>query len=107
MQDYFVRLPISVLLDNRLTRSSVLLYAVLLDLADENGFLYATIDELADHCRTSPHTVRRSERQLCELGLISIDRTGRASLIGVNAARSMLRQVSGLDTYRHAKRKEG
>ena len=104
--DYFVRVPVSVLMNSDLTRSSVLLYAILIDGADQNGLQYVTVEQLADRCGISPATVRRSERQLVEAELITVQRTGRGSLIGVVGASSMLRQVSGVAAYRAAKRKE-
>ncbi len=105
--DYFVRLPVSVLMDPELSRSAILIYAVLLDLADQYGIIMnETIDSLADRCHCSPRTVRRSERQLVDKGMISIDRTGRASLICVKGMQQMLRQVSGVREYVRAKRKE-
>ena len=105
-REYFVRVPVSVLMDSRLTRSSVLLYAILIDSADNNGMTEATIDELAAACQISPATVRRSERQLVDAGLLEIYRTGRASLIRLTQADKMLRAVSGVAAYKAARRKE-
>ena len=105
-KEYFVRVPVSVLMDTRLTRSSVLLYAILIDGADQNGMQEATVDELAHACQISPATVRRSERQLVETELIEIYRTGRASVIRLTQADKMLRAVSGIAAYKAAKRKE-
>lgn len=102
--DYFVRIPISILRNESLTRSSILVYAVLLDAADCYGMQFIGIDELARRCRISPATVRRSERQLVEAGLITIARTGRESLIGIVGMQSMLRQVSGYDAYNRSKK---
>lgn len=105
--DYFVRLPVSVLMDSELSRSAILLYAVLLDLADQYGIIQGmTLDDLANRCRCSPKTVRRSERQLVDKHMITIDRTGRASMICIVGMQQMLRQVSGVRGYIHAKRKE-
>lgn len=105
--DYFVRLPVSVLLDPELSRSAILIYAVLLDLADQYGIVQRmTIEDLADRCHCSPKTVRRSERQLVDKHMIEIYRTGRASMISIVGMQQMLRQVSGVRGYAQAKRKE-
>lgn len=106
-KEYFVRVPVSILMDDRLTRSSVLLYAVMIDVADGNGIILDyTIERLADTTGLSPATVRRSERQLVDANLISITRTGRASMIMVNRAEKLLRQVSGTEAYKAARWKE-
>lgn len=105
-KEYFVRVPVSVLMDARLTRSSVLLYAILIDGADQNGMQEVTIDELATACQISPATVRRSERQLVSCELIEVYRTGRASVIRLTQADKMLRAVSGVAAYKAARRKE-
>ena len=101
--DYFVRIPISILRNEDLTRSSILLYAVLLDAADRYGLQFISIDELARRCKISPATVRRSERQLVDAGLITVTRTGRESLIGIVGMQSMLRQVSGYEAFKRSK----
>ena len=105
-EDYFVRVPVSILLDKRLTRSSVLLYAVLLDKANQYGMSNCTIGELAVESGLSPHTVRRSERQLVDAGLLEIERTGRASLLILKGHTLDIKEYSALDSHRREMIKE-
>lgn len=100
----FVRLPLSALYDDRLSKSAVLLLAVLIDTADQYGMRQTYIDTLADECHASPATIRRAEAQLCDAGYITISRTGRASLLRVLIDTVPIRQTSGIQAY---KRKEG
>ena len=82
---YWIRLPLFVLRDTRLTKTAVLVLAALIDQADERGAVKnCTITRLAKVCGVSEKTVRRSEAALCDAGYIRItERTGRASLIWV------------------------
>lgn len=82
--EMFVRLPVKALLDDRLSRSSLVVYAIMIDAADTWGMLEGlTIAELARRCGVSEKTVRRAEAQLMEAGYIEVHRTGRASSIEV------------------------
>lgn len=82
-EEYFVRIPVSMLLDTKLTRSSIALFAILLDAADKNGIIELTLDQMSSRTTLSEKTVRRSERQLMDAGYINVTRTGRASLISL------------------------
>lgn len=82
--ELFVRIPISVLLDERVSRSALVVYAVLIDAADKYGVLQGcTIASIAQRAGISEKTVRRSEAQLVDAGYIAVTRTGRASIIQV------------------------
>ena len=82
--ELFVRIPISVLLDERVSRSALIVYAVLIDAADKYGVRQGcTIAESAQRAGIAEKTVRRSEAQLVAAGYISVHRTGRASCIEV------------------------
>ena len=100
--EYFVRVPVSVLMNKQLTRSSVLLYAILIDYADRFGVIVATIDQLAARTRLSAATVRRSERQLVDAGLLNVERTGRASLLRLTAEGVRIQTYSAVEQYRKA-----
>lgn len=78
----FARLPLDLLLDKTVSRSSVILMTVLADIADYEGCVDFTIDQLCRYTKLSEKTIRRSLRELYERGAIrQIDRTGRASYI--------------------------
>lgn len=95
----FVRLPLQALKDQRLTRSALVLYAVMIDAANKWLVLEGiTIRELASRSGLSEKTVRRSERQLVDLGYIYIRRTGRASVIDVMHNLTPMRK-STYETY--------
>lgn len=84
-EELYVKIPIAALLDERMTRSSIVLYAVLIDAANGSGILEGmTIAELCRRCGgCAEKTIRRAESVLVELGYIAIHRTGRASVIEV------------------------
>ena len=98
-KQYFVRVPLTLLYDDRITKSALLLYAVLMDTADQYGMQIVDIDTLAARCRCSGKTVRRAEAQLCAAGYISVYRTGRASLIQLTDT-ELIRSSSGIQAYR-------
>lgn len=82
--EMFIRIPISAVMDRRLSRSTLLLYGVLIDAADKfMQVINLTTAEMAARCKTSEKTIRRAEAQLVECGYIEIFRTGRASQISV------------------------
>lgn len=97
--ELFVRIPISVLLDSRLSRSAILVYTVLIDAADKLGVLQGcTITDIAQRAGISEKTVRRAESQLVGAGYIAVHRTGRASCIEVlHNLRPTIR--SSIETY--------
>lgn len=101
-QQYFVRVPVAVLMNKQLTRSSVLLYAILVDYADQWGVIEATIDQLSHRSGLSSATVRRSERQLVDAGLLAISRTGRASVLSLTAEGIRIQSYSAVEQYRKA-----
>jgi hypothetical protein len=99
--EMFIRIPIAALLDNRLSRSALIVYAIMIDAADKWGMLEGmTIAEMAARSGLNEKTVRRSEAQLAAAGYIAIHRTGRASTVEVlHNLRPMIR--SGIDYYRN------
>lgn len=110
MKKLFVQMPLDLLMNKRLTRSSVILMTVLMDIADSNGIVDRTIDQLARYTGLSEKTVRRSERELCDIEAIRIERTGRSSLIMLDDAYVTGRDYSAIVSYltaeiRHAKGK--
>lgn len=102
-KELFVRLPVSALLDERLTRSALIVYAVLIDAADANGMTEISIAAIAERSGVSPRTVRRSERALMDAEYIRVYRTGRESVIAVQHKLRPMR-TAAVRTY---KRKEG
>ncbi len=102
-QEYFVRIPVSVLMDKRLSRSAILLYAVLIDIADQYGIVYdITIDRLSSRTGLSDATIRRAERQLCEAELLTVSRTGRGSLLAIQKNGIKIQNFSAIDLYKKA-----
>ncbi len=82
--EMFIRIPIAALLDPRLSRSALIVYAIMIDAADKWGVLEGlTVAAMAERCGLSEKTVRRSEAQLAAAGYIAVRRTGRASTIEV------------------------
>lgn len=104
--ELFVRLPVSALLDTRLSRSALVVYAIMIDAADKWGILEGlTIAEISRRSGVSSKTVRRAEAQLMDAGYIIVHRTGRASQIEVmHDLRPMIR--SSIDYYGSAAAKE-
>ena len=74
----YYRLPAAALEDIRLTRSALIVLAVLIDQSDY-GAPELTIDELAELAGIAPRSVRRSLHELAAAELIEITHTGRAS----------------------------
>lgn len=104
--ELFVRLPVSALLDSRLSRSALILYAILIDAADSCGICQGiTIGAMAARTGLSEKTIRRAEAQLMRCSYIMIHRTGRASLIEVlHNLRPMLRSsIESFDSWKEAK----
>lgn len=99
--EVFVRLPVRALLDTRLSRSALVVYAIMIDAADKCGMLEGmTIAEIGRRCGISDKTVRRAEAQLMAAGYIIVHRTGRASCIEVlHDLRPMIR--SSIAYYEH------
>lgn len=79
----WVRLPVAAVLDERLQRSDMLLYALLLDRCDRSTTIAITAQKLAQLSGLSDRTVRRSLQRLQDVQLITVRRTGRASDITV------------------------
>lgn len=100
--EVFVRLPVQALLDTRLSRSALVVYAIMIDAADKYCMLEGlTIAEISRRSGVSEKTVRRSEAQLMAAGYIVVHRTGRASVIEVlHDLRPMIR--SSVDYYEHS-----
>ena len=78
----YYRLPAAALENVKLTRSALILLAVLIDQSDF-GAPELTVDELAELANVAPRTVRDALRQLSAAELIEIERTGRASKYSV------------------------
>lgn len=74
----YYRLPAAALEDIKLTRSALIVLAVLIDQSDF-GAPELTVDELAELANVAPRTVRDALRQLAAAELIAVERTGRAS----------------------------
>lgn len=74
----YYRLPAAALEDVRLTRSALIVLAVLIDQSDF-GPPELTHDELADAAGCSRSTVKDALRQLIAADLVTAERTGRAS----------------------------
>jgi len=80
----WVRLPVAAVLDERLQRSDMLLYALLLDRCDRSTTVSLSVAKLAELSGLSDRTVRRSLQRLQDVQLLTVRRTGRASEITVN-----------------------
>ena len=107
--EYFVRIPIEMLLDKKLSRSALLIFAVLLDYAEPTtGTCELQISELSFRAKISPATVRRAEAQLVEQGWIEIQRTGRASFFALTekGRNIKLHGYSACEAYMAKQRKE-
>ena len=105
-EEYFVRVPISLLRDNTLSRSALIVYAILLDKAKDFGSFGGcelTIGEIAKWSGLSEHTVRRSERQLVDAGYLEIERTGRASVLVIKKYGIHIQSYSAINAYRKVK----
>lgn len=84
MDELFVRVPIKILLDDRVSRSALIVYAVLLDAAGKWSIVTdLTVAEISERAGISEKSVRRAEAQLVDAGYLAIHRTGRASMIEV------------------------
>lgn len=79
----WVRLPVAAVLDERLQRSDMLLYALLLDRCDRSTTVSLSVAKLAQLSGLSDRTVRRSLQRLQDVQLLTVRRTGRASEITV------------------------
>lgn len=79
----WVRLPVAAVLDERLQRSDMLLYALLLDRCDRSTTVALSVAKLAQLSGLSERTVRRSLQRLQDVQLLTVRRTGRASEITV------------------------
>ena len=101
-QEYFVRIPVSVLMNNKLTRSSILLYAILVDYANQWGIIEATIEQLSKRSGLSPATIRRAEKQLVETNLLDVSRTGRASVLRLTEEGIRIQNYSAVEQYKKA-----
>ena len=80
----WVRLPLSLLKREDISRSAVVLMAVLIDKADGASQVIASADELAIACGCSERTIRRAGAELIAAGLIATQRTGRELLYDVS-----------------------
>jgi predicted ArsR family transcriptional regulator len=78
----YYRLPAAALENIRLTRSALIVLAVLIDQSDY-GAPELTIDELAELAGIAPRSVRRSLHELAAAELIEVTHTGRASRYNV------------------------
>ena len=109
-EHYYVRIPVALIRRRDISKTAVLLYAVLADRADRFGIVLGVyIEELAaDLGGVDEKTVRRCERQLCDAGFIRITPTGRASIIELSGAEPFpASDFSAIRAYRAARRKEG
>lgn len=99
--NFYIKLPVCMLYDDRISKSAMIVYAAIVDKAnptDEAAQL--TLEELAKLTGLSTRTVRRAEAQLDEAGYIYVQRTGRASIIALRSATEMIVQrYSTLDLY--------
>ena len=102
----FVKLPIKLLYDERISEKAKLLYAILIDLADENGCAEVSIHQLQWllKCK-SDKTVRTAESELYKAGYIQISRTGRASYIWIAHEYQTYNRWSALEWYEKERRK--
>lgn len=82
-EELWVKLPVRLLIEYDLTAKDIVLLAVLIDLSDRFGVSWPSLPTLAKLCSCSERTVRRSEARLCDLGLITITKTGRESMIAI------------------------
>ena len=98
----FIKMPLDLLLDQSVPRSAVILMTVLVDLQDAQGCVQRTIEQLCRYTGLSEKTVRRSERALCDKGIIEITRSGRDSMIWISAAYRSGRDYSAIVQYRRA-----
>ena len=107
-EEYYIRIPIKMLQDNRLSRSAIAVYGVLLDEVKPplNMTDRLSIAAIAQRAGIHSATVRRAERQLVEAGYIRIDRTGRESMIWVLSDDIRIKEYSAYGAYSKAKRKE-
>ena len=98
----FVKLPLKLLTDQRITDRAKVLGAILIDLAAADGAVeQATCDEIAELMGCNERTVRRAEEELCSAGYIHVRRTGRASRIWLTPA---IRTGNGWSALRWAQR---
>lgn len=89
MDELFVKFPTKLLYDRKISAKAKMLYAMLIDMADENGCAEVAIPRLQWLISAkSDKTVRDLERELVEAGYITIMRTGRASMIWVRRGES-------------------
>ena len=84
MGELFVKYPTRLIYDRKISAKAKLLYAMIADMADENGCAEVTISRLQWLMGAkSDKTIRELERELYESGYVQIIRTGRASTIWV------------------------
>lgn len=83
-QELFLRIPVEAIMDKRLSRSALIVYAVMIDAAGKWLIMHDTsIDQIAIRSHMSSRTVRRAMSQLVDAGYIAVHRTGRCSVIDV------------------------
>lgn len=76
----WVRLPLCLLADERLTRADIIIVAILIDKTDAKGFVKISLEKLAKLSGVSKKTVQRATQRLQDYGYIYWDRTGRESI---------------------------
>lgn len=82
--ELFVKFPTKLLYDRAISAKAKMLYAIMVDMADENGCAEITIARMQWLIGAkSDKTVRELERELVEAGYIEVCRTGRASYIWI------------------------
>lgn len=108
MQGLFVQVPTELMMNPEVPRSAVLLAAALIDLQDGHGCVVRTVDQLASYTQLSERTVRRAERALCELGVITITHapSGRESQIWIADKYRSGRKYSAIINQLEINRKE-
>lgn len=76
----WVRLPLCLLADERLTRADIIIVAILIDKTDSKGYVKLSLEKLAKISGVSKKTAQRATQRLQEYGYIYWDRTGRESI---------------------------
>ncbi len=75
----WVRLPLAVMQDERLTKSDVTILAIIIDIIDSRTAAEISIERLMSCTGYSRRTIIYATKRLTECGYISSKRTGRAS----------------------------
>lgn len=104
-QKLFCKIPTALLLDPEITRSTLILIAVMIDLQDVNGCVDQTIGDLMRYTGLSDKTVRRGLREMYNKSIIDrVDRTGRGSMYWMADAYRTNRDYSAIIATLRARR---